>query len=210
MPELRTRVGWALKTPPDSDGVVILSGHSQGSLIVTAVISRLDEAELARVRVITYGSQVRALYGRVFPRVVGPDVVGYAPTTPTRLNDAFPDVPVDPAGAADTHVPETGTLLRRLRDSGGEWVNLCRRTDPLGFRIFGDLDDDHDRVTAEIPGALVGDPGPTVMGHSGYQHTPEYIAVVDAWAHGRPVPSAASVVRPTPTATIDVAILPEF
>ena len=30
---------------------------------------------------ITYGSQIRALYGRIFPRVFGADVVGYQPTT---------------------------------------------------------------------------------------------------------------------------------
>ena len=211
VPELRTRVGWALNTPPGSEGVLILSGHSQGSLIVTAVLSRLDDTELSRLRVITYGSQLRALYGRVFPRVVGPDVVGYAPTTPTRLNDAFPDVPgdpPDPGDGTDVPIPAEGTLLRRLHDSGGEWVNLVRRTDPLGFRVFGDLDDDQDRVTAEVPGAKVGDPGPTVMGHSGYQHTPEYIAVVDAWAHGRTAPPAASVVRPIPISTTDVEILP--
>ena len=60
---------------------LVLSGHSQGSLIVLATVSRLDEDQLPRTRVITYGSQIRALYGRIFPRVFGPDVVGYQPTT---------------------------------------------------------------------------------------------------------------------------------
>ncbi len=205
VPELRTRVAWGLRTSAP-DGVVVVSGHSQGSLIVTAVLSRLGDADLGRLRVVTYGSQVRALYGRVFPRVVGPGAIGYAPSTRTTLGSAFPDVPAE---SAPPHPAPDGSLLARLRAAGGDWVNLFRRTDPLGFRVFGDVDGDQDRVTAEVPLGDAGDPGPLVAGHSGYQHSPEYVAVVDAWAHGLPAPAASTVVRPVPADTTDVAPLPE-
>jgi hypothetical protein len=67
VPELCTRVQWALDRPEsrDAKAVVVLSGHSQGSLIVTAVACRLGS--LARVRLVTYGSQVRALYAGCSP-----------------------------------------------------------------------------------------------------------------------------------------------
>lgn len=181
VPDLRTRVDWALKRSAP-DGLVILSGHSQGSLIVTAVAARLKPEDLRRIRIITYGSQVRALYGRMFPRVAGPGPIGYRPSTPTTLSNPFPDVPVTNQVA---HTPPDHSLLHDLRERGGEWVNLFRRTDPLGFRVFGDVDGDGDLVTPEVPPEADGDPGPEVMTHSDYQLTPTYIEAVDAWVPDR-------------------------
>ena len=181
VPDLRTRVDWALKRSAP-DGLVILSGHSQGSLIVTAVAARLKPEDLRRIRIITYGSQVRALYGRVFPRVAGPGPIGYRPSTPTTLSSAFPDVPI---ADQDLHTPPARSLLHQLREHGGEWVNLFRRTDPLGFRVFGDVDGDNDLVTAEVPPETDGDPGPEVMTHSDYQLSPAYIEAVNTWVPDR-------------------------
>ncbi len=58
VPELTTRIRWALKDP---GARVVVSGHSQGSLIAAATLMRLTDAELQRIRFITYGSQIRAL-----------------------------------------------------------------------------------------------------------------------------------------------------
>ena len=77
IPELLIRSRWALDRHGEvqhSQNRLILSGHSQGSLIVLATASRLDHEELARTRMITYGSQIRALYGRIFPRGLRPGV----------------------------------------------------------------------------------------------------------------------------------------
>jgi hypothetical protein len=198
VPDLRTRVDWALKASAPTNGVVILSGHSQGSLIVASVASRLSSDDLERIRIITYGSQVRALYGRIFPQVAGPEAIGYRPMARTELGNPFPDIP---ASTEDPQTPPDHSLIHRLRRRGGSWVNLFRRTDPLGWRVFGDVDGDDDRVTAEVPPPDAGDPGPQVMGHSDYQHTAEYIAVVDAWVHGEPVAPADALVRSAPGIT---------
>ena len=155
VPELETRTRWALeknRALGQPDNRVILSGHSQGSLIVAAMASRLSDEDLARIRIITYGSQIRALYGRVFPRVFGPDDVGYEPTVrAASLLDPFPDVPrelgTEPApGKAKSH-----SLRGRLEANGGQWVNLFRRSDPLGYRVFSDIDSDLDVPVPEVP-----------------------------------------------------------
>jgi hypothetical protein len=186
VPEITARVRWAQQVSPGR--LVVLSGHSQGSLIVATVAARLPN--LDRVRIVTYGSQVRALYGRFFPRVFGPDVVGYEPTTgPARLHDAVPDVPPCPKGAPDDVVHEDAPVAAAPPDSirgrlpDGAWVNLFRRTDPLGWRVFSDHDSVLDVPTLEVPVTAMGDPGPPVQGHSNYQHTPEYRRVVRRWTH---------------------------
>ncbi len=180
VPELHIRTRWALDKPHAMPNQVVVSGHSQGSLIVLAMVSRLNPVHLNRVRMITYGSQIRALYGRVFPRVFGPDAIGYEPTTgQPSLTDAFPDVPRPGTPGPPPLVPDTFRF--RLRTAGGEWVNLFRRTDPLGWRVFSDADSDLDLPVPEVPEDGVGDPGPAVMGHSGYQHTPVYRRVLQRW-----------------------------
>ncbi|CUR56662.1 membrane hypothetical protein [metagenome] len=188
VPELTTRIRWALR----HHGTVVVSGHSQGSLIAAATLIRLED-ELENVRFVTYGSQLRALYGRIFPRVLGPDVLGNEPTEGCRkFKDPMPDAPdqlvrrvLQPPDRDlekyDEGHPKHGpkTLWDLLGPEG--WYNFFRRADPLGWRVFSDEDSDHDLVTPEVPPPRAGDPGPTVATHSAYQHTPEYRAVVCTW-----------------------------
>lgn len=190
VPELRTRVDWALHYDKDGTDLragnqVILSGHSQGSVIVCAVLSRLPRADLERVRVITYGSQIRALYGRIFPAVFGPDQIGYEPTPGiTLLTHPEPDAPATTSSASPPPWDgEPKSLAGRLHAAGGTWVNLFRRSDPLGFRVFSDLDRAPDTYVREVPDVIVGDAGPKVNTHSGYQHTLDYRAAVAGWTH---------------------------
>ncbi len=208
IPELLIRSRWALDrhgTAQQSDNRLILSGHSQGSLIVLAAASRLSDTELARTRMITYGSQIRALYGRIFPRVFGPAVVGNAPTTgQPRLDGPAPDLPRvgDAVGPEDDPSIAPGTSFRsRLADAGGEWVNLFRRTDPIGWRVFSDRDSEHDVPVPEVPADGVGDPGPRILGHSGYQHSLVYRTCVARWTH-------ESVVEDRPGTTTVPALPP--
>lgn len=197
VPELTTRIRWAL----DKQALVVLSGHSQGSLIAVAVAARLEDDELQHLRLVTYGSQIRALYGRVFPAVFGPRFIGNQPTNgaPT-LRDGFPDIP-PPAGADEVtaYLPTNAETLR-ARIGPDHWINLFRRTDPLGYRVFTDYDSDHDQPVREVPVEAVGDPGPRIGGHSGYQHTPEYRRVVGGWLREEPVgvPPHVTPVPPLP------------
>ncbi len=205
VPELHTRVDWALQVESDATGqaaprerVVVLAGHSQGSAILTALLSRLPRSQLGRVRVITFGSQIRALYGRVFPRVFGHQEIGYVRTPgPAELGDAFPDAgESDPLPKAyqrperDDEMSDedwaAAPLMDRLHLTGSEWANLFRRTDPLGWRIFSDTDEAPDHWVAEVPEAPLGDPGPTVLGHDLYQHTLAYRRILAGWT-GEPV-----------------------
>ena len=195
VPELTTRIRWAL----DRGALVVFSGHSQGSLIAVAVASRLEDSELARVRMITYGSQVRALYGRVFPAVFGPQFLGNQPTKfAPSLRDSFPDCPPATAEVTPYFASPADTL--RARIGPDNWINLFRRTDPLGYRVFTDYDSAYDRPVREVPVEGIGDPGPRIGGHSGYQHTPEYRAAVGAWLEETPVdiPSGVAHVEPLP------------
>lgn len=54
---------------------VLVSAHSQGSIIAFAALSSLTPAELARVAFVTYGSPIAALYGKVSPAYFGPSDV---------------------------------------------------------------------------------------------------------------------------------------
>jgi hypothetical protein len=193
VPELRTRVDWVLHYVREGTNLragnrVVLSGHSQGSVIVCAVLSRLPRTDLKCVRVITYGSQIRALYGRVFPAVFGPDQIGHEQTPRmTRLSSAEPDAPsTTSAGASPPWEAKPESLAGRLHAAGGSWVNLFRRSDPLGFRVFSDQDRSPDTYVREVPDVIVGDAGPKVNTHSGYQHTLAYREAVAAWT-GEPV-----------------------
>jgi hypothetical protein len=197
VPEISVRVLWALALPGRRQ--VVLSGHSQGSLIVTTVAARLPRID--RLRLITYGSQVRALYGRFFPSVFGPEVVGYVPTTgPSLLDRGVPDLKT-PTDATQVPPPpaQADSVRSRLRTLD-DWVNLFRRTDPLGWRVFSDVDSVVDVPTLEVPRRPMGDPGPPIKGHSDYQHSPEYRAHVQAWTE--------EVLVGYPTGTTDVRPLP--
>ncbi|HSV39041.1 MAG TPA: hypothetical protein VLI04_09795 [Nocardioidaceae bacterium] len=202
IPELGTRTRWALNR--GEGNLVILSGHSQGSLIVASMASRLTMRELQRVRIITYGSQIRGLYGRVFPRVFGAEAIGYTVTTDrARLDDAFPDAPRTtpaPGPPPEPAHPADDSLRGRLSRVGGAWVNLFRRSDYLGFRVFSDVDSPVDRPVPEVPVETMGDPGPAVMTHSGYQHSMAYRTHVALWT--------GEAVVPDPPGTKDQPVLP--
>lgn len=68
----------------DNDRPVLVSAHSQGSVLAFAALSSLGEKELQRVALVTYGSPLRTLYGQVFPAYFGPRRI-------SRLSDALTD-----------------------------------------------------------------------------------------------------------------------
>lgn len=53
-------------------GRIILSGHSQGSVLAAAAVWQLDPATRGRIALLTYGSPLGRLYGRWFPAYFGP------------------------------------------------------------------------------------------------------------------------------------------
>ena len=136
MPEITSRIGWARSLGAN----VIVSGHSQGSLIAVAAAAQLADDEIERLRLVTYGSQLRTWYGRIFPGVLGPEVIGSHPLTDRAdFGSAAPDAP-DTGGPDDPlepPVPDGSPASRLGFQRPPRWINLFRRTDPIGFRVFG-------------------------------------------------------------------------
>ncbi|GAB7102257.1 hypothetical protein JCM4814A_05710 [Streptomyces phaeofaciens JCM 4814] len=53
-------------------GRLVISGHSQGSVLAAAAAWQLKPSDRARVALLTYGSPIERLYGRWFPAHFGP------------------------------------------------------------------------------------------------------------------------------------------
>ncbi|MGW4795568.1 hypothetical protein ACWEPC_24440, partial [Nonomuraea sp. NPDC004297] len=141
VPELMTRVGRLAGTDRDQ---VVLSGHSQGSVIVAALALQLSPEQRGRVRLLTHGSPLRRLYAPFFPAYFGGD------------------------GLSALRERVTWSNLYRLSDPiGGP---IFRRVDPLagGQRDAVDLFcwDPH------RPGP--GEPLPEARWHSDYWLDPAY------------------------------------
>ena len=66
---------WRIRTWLDADPrrQLVLSGHSQGTVLAAAAVWQLDPETRARVALLTYGCPLRRLYGRFFPGFMGPE-----------------------------------------------------------------------------------------------------------------------------------------
>ncbi|WP_238018129.1 hypothetical protein KZZ52_35560 [Dactylosporangium sp. AC04546] len=148
-------------------GHVLLSCHSQGTVIGLAVVMQLTYDEGRRVGLLTYGSPLRRLYARFFPAYFN---------LPALLH----------AGAylQGSPPPDTSEQARR----GWPWRNLYRPSDPIGGPIFTDYpltdndtdNDDIDRGMLDPRFARADGDGsyPAASGHSGYPDDPAYPAAV--------------------------------
>ncbi|WP_406180742.1 hypothetical protein [Streptomyces sp. NBC_01006] len=68
VPDLTWRMtGWTGRT----GGRLVISGHSQGSVLAAAAVWQLPPQVRRRVALLTYGSPLRRLYGRWFPAYFG-------------------------------------------------------------------------------------------------------------------------------------------
>ncbi|TFB86999.1 hypothetical protein E3O44_07525 [Cryobacterium algoricola] len=137
VPEVCRRVLWWLDgradgTPPRQREVV-LAAHSMGTVVAIAALFSLAahpdwSARRDRVSLLSFGVQVRPYFGRFFPEILGPDVLGTLPCQRPRLWSADPwladarATPLPPEPAS----PAAALPVRR-------WISLWRATDPLGF-----------------------------------------------------------------------------
>ncbi|WP_326701533.1 hypothetical protein OG909_02020 [Streptomyces sp. NBC_01754] len=69
VPDLSSRMcAWTGSTR----GRLVISGHSQGSVLAAAAVWQLPDAARRQVALLTYGSPIERLYGRWFPAYFGP------------------------------------------------------------------------------------------------------------------------------------------
>ncbi|MEU9566454.1 hypothetical protein AB0D16_31285 [Streptomyces sp. NPDC048161] len=69
VPDLASRMsGWTGLTR----GRLVISGHSQGSVLAASAVWQLPAHTRSRVALLTYGSPIERLYGRWFPAYFGP------------------------------------------------------------------------------------------------------------------------------------------
>ncbi|WP_234347724.1 hypothetical protein [Streptomyces specialis] len=66
-------LSWRMSTWVESTGGrLVISGHSQGSVLAAAAVWQLDAATRSRIALLTHGSPLARLYGRWFPAYFGP------------------------------------------------------------------------------------------------------------------------------------------
>ncbi len=194
---------------------VVLSAHSLGAVLAVASLFTDEPASAAqteersggtlpvgsapagrggRVALLTYGTQLRAYFGRMFPEFIGPEVLGTSGLERAQVGAADPwrrDVHADVATAGPP-VPDSPagrmTVVGRLggsaRPRGGApglfgdtperrpaWVSLWRRTDFLGFPVASYRPNVVDRGAEELDATSY---VATVATHGGYPLSSAY------------------------------------
>ncbi|MFJ6304041.1 hypothetical protein [Streptomyces althioticus] len=141
VPDLTWRIAtWTGAT----GGRLVLSGHSQGSVLAAAAAWQLPPSARRRVALLTYGSPLERLYGRWFPAHFGPDALHALHRDVVCWSNLYRRT--DPIG---------GPV--RLPGDGGPDVDRPPLKDPLAYGR-----------TAEHPL-----PAP-ILGHSDYQADPAF------------------------------------
>ncbi|SFN33705.1 hypothetical protein SAMN04487980_101762 [Streptomyces sp. cf124] len=143
VPDLTWRMATWTRT---TGGRLVLSGHSQGSVLAAAAAWQLTPSVRSRVALLTYGSPLERLYGRWFPAHFGPE----------------------PLAALHREVDCWRNLYRRTDPIGGP-VRLTSRhgpqvdaepfSDPLAYGRTG---------AHPLPAPI--------LGHSDYQADPAFVA----------------------------------
>ena len=149
VPELVNRIDYLRRGGRSN---VLLSCHSQGTVLGAAVVMQLTYAQSGSVALLTYGSPLRRLYARFFP--------------------AYFDL---------AELRRIGSFLLGGRDtamSGWPWRNLYRSSDPIGGPVFdGSGVDRHllDPIFAKPAGDIA---YPATLGHSHYPDDPSWAGTV--------------------------------
>lgn len=172
VPELIGRCNaWTNEGP---DRTVILSAHSLGSVLAAAVIMSDDLEHVERISLLSYGTQLRAYFSRIFPELLGPEVLGTPPCLGASL------VSADPWRTERTHTATVVQPDRSMSDrlgQGRRWRSLWRPTDYLGFPVRGYHFNEIDHVAAEL--RLV-DYLWRIETHSDYPASDRYMTALDA------------------------------
>ncbi len=178
VPQLATYVG--NRDAASSPGF-ILAGHSQGSVLAVATLWQLPRANRDRCALLTFGTQLRAFYGRTFPAFFDQEQL-------ERLAGAL----TPGAGADSGNSPPP------------RWRSLWRPTDPIGYPVLDrdGADDDASGPLAPVDHGPVKDPDslsppvndyidPRIWGHTDYWVEADYEAEAELLAAALRSPAGA-------------------
>ena len=174
VPEIQARI----REAAEIGGRVVLTGHSQGSVISAAVMASLPDDIAKSTALVTYGSPIGKFYRHYFPTAVPDDLI-------TRL-----------VAKIGPRASESDPLY---------WVNFYRPTDPIADRAFRDGESAGAAIPDDVTDVLAGRgrealgadveledpwerelqayrPLPRLRGHSGYESDPAWIGCVESLA----------------------------
>jgi hypothetical protein len=177
VPELLDRCNdWLHPMPAGArsgERIVVLSAHSLGAVLAVAVLFAMPANDLHRMRLLTYGTQLRSYFGRIFPELLGPKVLGTTEVRAARLRGVDPWLNSQENARTST----ADSLVERLTDSENSirWRGLWRRTDFIGFPVHSYPYQQNGnpidvRAEENIP------PSTGILRHSDYLDTPAYAA----------------------------------
>ncbi|WP_104531979.1 hypothetical protein [Streptomyces natalensis] len=141
------------------DGRLVISGHSQGSVLAAAAVWQLDLVTRSRVALLTYGSPLERLYGRWFPAYFGPSVLAGLHREMDDWRNLWRFT--DPIGGPIRLATEDGCTVDQgpLRDPLAFGRTL---QDPLPAQILGHGDYQSDPAFDAVRAELVARLGPAM------------------------------------------------
>lgn len=138
---------------------VVISAHSLGGVLAVACLfaRQAEGKDVTNIGLLTYGCQLRAYFGRFFPELFGPSVLGTRGSKGASLWTRDPwqeQVNRDFSSPAGNTEPDPSQSLSQLLTAQGEdlprWINLWRRTDFIGFPVKAYNQNEIDRGADEL------------------------------------------------------------
>jgi hypothetical protein len=193
--DLRGRIEWHVSRPGT---FLVLAGHSQGSLIAAAALTRLSPKHRSKVALLTYGSQLQLAYARAFPAYINYGFLSWLKKD--VLNDRWVSLyrETDPFGGPVLTWDRTYTPEFTSRRLGTDDV-CADEQDPLtGLRRCGA----EWRILDPYPSDGVLTPRQPRRGHTGFSTEPVWaMALAELTAPYRPSGDGAVTRRQEPTAS---------
>lgn len=168
---------------------ILLATHSLGSVLGIAALYQLAAMGkgdlLPKIRLLTFGVQLRPYFGRFFPDLWGPSVLGTSGTRgpkafksdPWKGRDLPMPSPLTTSGHDGESIDWAGRQLTNLMKAQDDsenttvWLNIWRRTDYLGFPVKSYVVSELDQVALELePDSYQA----LVATHSNYFRTRKY------------------------------------
>ncbi|SEQ79093.1 hypothetical protein [Arthrobacter sp. OV608] len=128
-----------------SERRILLATHSLGGVLGIAALYHLAANGwghlLPQIRLLTFGVQLRPYFGRFFPDLLGPIVLGTPGVMSPKVLSPDPwkrrDLPTPSGLPPDAPHAQLVNLLRTDGDAEAAkvWLNIWRRTDYLGFPV---------------------------------------------------------------------------